>query len=304
MVALKKIVFLGIILFVNLNVYSQKDLRDESHFLYSKIDEYKEWLDSKGFSSVLAFDSLQINENRVKVYLGYSQLNPKDFELNLAWEKLKEKYEKNSRILLEEYLFNNLFFTLEISPDSLDLIVLGTDRHLFEVTIFGSEYGVSIADKIARARDPEKIPIPVIDLKTKYVEQKDKVKSPNLNNITSEVKAFLQNYYKEKGAWWYFAEIEVVKDFQHDLIIEITDLKGEILHNERQYFEYIRIAIKAEKQGKDVVLTYDLMAKYGSGIFLAPRSVNDYKNMDIKYPNSLENYKEKIKSLIHKQLTK
>jgi len=165
-------------------------------------------------------------------------------------------------------------------------------------------FTIYVDEKIAEARDPEKIPIPLINLKTKYVEKKDKLKAADLNKITDEIQAFLKGYYDEKGAWWYYAEVEVVKDFQHELIIEITDLKSEILRNERQYFEYIRITVKAEKQGKNIILTYDLMAKYGSGIFLAPRSTSDYKNIDIKYPRSLENYKEKIKSLILKHLTR
>lgn len=283
---------------------AQEDLRNDSRFFEDKLSEYNEWLEAKGFSSVLWADSLKVYKSNVNVYLGYAQEKQEDFALNVAWDKLKREYEKKSSMQFEEVLFNHLFFTLGIAPDSLDLYVLGHKPHLFTVTVFGSDIGVYVDDKIATPRDPENIPIPVIDLKNKYISQKDKVKAPDLKTITNEVRMFLKNYYKNKGAWWYFAEIEVVKDFQHELIIEITDLKGEILKNERQYFEYIRISVKAEKQGKNVILVYDLMAKYGSGIFLAPRSVSDYKNMDIKYPNSLEKYREKLKSLIHKYLTK
>ncbi len=289
---------------VNYFAYSQTDLRKDSDFLRSKTHEYDEWLAAKGFGDVLIVDSLTVEEHKVSVFLGYPHAEQTDFSLNVAWEKLKNEYESKGKCLLEENLFNNLFFTLEVSPDSVQLIILGKQEYLFRIDILGSELGVVVMDKIAQARDAEKIPIPVINLKNKYIQQKDKIKSADLNKITSEIKLFLQKYYKTKGAWWYFAEVEVVKDFEHDLIIEITDLKNEILKNERDYFEYIRISIKAEKQNNNIILTYDLMAKYGSGIFLAPRSVNDYKNMEIKYANSLENYREKIKSMIHKQLIK
>ncbi len=301
---LKNILLFFALLTISYNSFSQKDLRDDEDFLYHKVNEYSDWLYAKGFSEVIIVDSFVVVEEKVSLYLGYAQTIQEDFSLNVAWQKLKDKYENRSQIQLEEILFNTLFFTLEVEPDSVEIFILGKKSHLFAVEIFGSEVGVYVDDKIAEARDPEKIPIPIIKLKTKYIEKKDKVKAADLSKITTEVINFLKEYYKEKGAWWYFAEIEVIKDFQHELIIEITDLKGEVLRKERQYFEYIRISVKAEKQGKNVILTYDLMAKYGSGIFLAPRSVSDYKNMEIKYSNSLENYKEKIKSLIHKHLTK
>jgi len=302
MKSLKKQLFVILFILINCTSFSQTDLREDADFLRIKINEYDEWLAAKGFGDVLIVDSFTVEEHRVSVFLGYPAREQSDFSLNLAWQMLKNEYESKGKTLLEESLFNTLFFTLEVSPDSLQLIILGKQEHLFKVEILGSEVGVVVIDKIAQARDAEKIPIPIINLKTKYIQQKDKIKSADLNKITSEIRLFLQNYYKAKGAWWYFAEVEVVKDFEHDLIIEITDLKNEVLKNERDYFEYIRISIKAEKQNNNVVLTYDLMAKYGSGIFLAPRSVNDYKNMEIKYANSLENYREKIKSLIHKQL--
>lgn len=301
---LKNIVLLFVFLTISYRSFSQKDLREDKDFLFLKIEEYSEWLEVKGFNQVVIVDSFIVLEDKVSLFLGYSEDSKNDFSLNVAWQELKDKYENKSEVQLEETLFNSLFFTLEVSPDSVEIYILGNKAHLFSVEIIGSETGIFINDKIAAARDSEKIPIPIINLKTKYVEQKDKIKAADLNKITKEISRFLKKYYKEKGAWWYYAEIEIVKNFQHDLVIEITDLKGEVLRKEREYFEYIRISVKAEKQGKNIVLTYDLMAKYGSGIFLAPRSVSDYKNMEIHYSASLEKYKEKIKSLIHKNLTK
>lgn len=295
---------LFLLLFLSLQAFSQRNLKDDAPFFYTKLTDYQQWLDSKGFGNVLSIDSLSIEQESVTVFLGYSESENSDFEFSTAWLKLKNEFENKGKISLEEILFKNLFFTFELSPDSIKLFVLSKQAHLFSVEILGNETGIIVLDKIADARDAQKIPIPTIELKSKYILQKDKVKSPDLNKITSEIKVFLQNYYKNKGAWWYFAEVEVVKDFQHDLIIEVKDLKNEILKDERQYFEYIRIMIKAEKQDANVILVYDLMAKYGSGIFLAPRSVSDYKNMETKYPAALENYREKIKSLIHKHLVK
>ena len=154
MKSLKNILLLFALLTISYSSFSQKDLRDDEDFFYIKVDEYSEWLDAKGFSEVIIVDSFNVSEQKVSLFLGYAQKKTEDFSLNVAWQVLKYKYENGSPVLLEETLFNTLFFTLEVPQDSVEIFILGEKTHLFAVEIFGSESGIYVDEKIAEARDP------------------------------------------------------------------------------------------------------------------------------------------------------
>jgi hypothetical protein len=73
--------------------------------------------------------------------------------------------------------------------------------------------------------------------------------------------------------------------------MEVSHLSDEICPD--GFFEYHRLYLKGVQKGDDVELSWEFQGKYGSGIVFPPRK-NDYKDMDPKYKDNLEEYQSHL----------
>jgi len=103
---------------------------------------------------------------------------------------------------------------------------------------------------------------------------------------------YLTQYYKGKGTpiLWR-AKIDTSFALYDEFVMEVTHLSEEVCPD--GYFEYHRIYVKGLQKGDDVELSWEFQAKYGSGIAFPPRK-NDYKDMEPKYKEELEEYQNRL----------
>lgn len=283
---------------------AQTDLTQYQNFFHERTQSYRQWLSAKSLDQVLRFDSFSVSRAKVKVFLG-SPLNehPNPYALSVGWDELEKQYAKKNGGNLKERLFHTLTFELETGRDSVELHLVGQDPDLFHLTIYSENKIVLWNEQIAFPKAPEEIKIPKIRLRKVFKSHHDEVPLQSLDMALLAIEGYLKGYYSTKGAWWYSAHFDIIRNYEQELVVIITDLRGEILRQEKHYFEYIKILVKAQNNGDNVLITYDLQGKYGSGIFFAPRS-SDYKNMEEQYAEALDNYREKMKTKILKILTK
>ncbi len=113
-----------------------------------------------------------------------------------------------------------------------------------------------------------------------------------LEAVTTNARRYLINYYKPKGTpiLWK-ARVDSSFSTFEEFVLEVTHLSNEICPD--NYFEYHRIYIKGVQKGADVELSWEFQGKYGSGIIFPPRK-NDYKDMDLRYKNNLEDYQSRL----------
>ncbi len=289
--------------------FSQANLQNDQKFITKKIREYESWLELTNFCKVLRIDSFHVGKAMLTVYMGshyndtYLENNSVD-SLAHAWESLKKNYALNYHAKLEKKLFNNLAFTTEVGRDSLKLKILGKNPYKFLIDISYNGHRVKSYEKIARSRLSGTISIPQIKLNCIPKNTKEIHWSRNLEAIRKAISDTLLSYYKSRGTpVLYSAKIEVLKNYEYDLIFEVTNISHEILYD-IGYFEYIRIVTTVKKEGEKVEITYRLQGKYGSGIFRAPRK-SDYKNIETKekYIDYMIRYEEKLKNMINIYLT-
>lgn len=284
---------------------AQNSLTDDEVFLRGQLAEYDEWLRLTRMNHVLRTDSMQIKPDRLIVFLGspyndtFSRTSPDS--LGIAWRELKLAFEAKSNWKLEEKLFNQASFLMEIHRDSLEVRILGASTFLFYVQISYRDQ-LLINQKIAAARADGRIKLPVTELAHVYQSNQPAIRNANVVKVRESISKYLKAYYSTRGTKrLYKAILEVQNEYKNELIYEITYLDHEILHD-IGYFEYIRIHVKVEQRDDDVEILYDLQAKYGSGIFKPPRK-NDYKSIENKYPEYLRDYQLKLENLIRTNIS-
>lgn len=290
--------FIVIFLFAKTSFFAQGDLREDIDFFMVQIEEYKAWLEYAGLASVLRVDSLSINKSKLVMYLGspyndtYNKDNPDS--LMVAWEKLKTNFQAKNQKRLEEELFNTFFFQMEVGRDSAEIVITGKNPYNFTVSVNYNYHSITVDERLAMAKNMRGIIVIAADkLQPKIRTMNDTLNDRVLANVRQEISDYLVNYYQQQGTpVLYTADVEILRNYEHELIFEVTNISHEILHD-IGYFEYIRITVNVKQQGNDVAISYDLQGKYGSGIFRAPRKAN-YKSMDIKYADYLKDYEIRL----------
>lgn len=273
-----------------------QDLRNDKSFFDRRATDFNQWLTIKGLGKTLRYDSLRVYHDSLVVYLGspYNDTYTEQHSDSLAaaWYALKKDYRKKNSNRLEYRLLNTLAFQMEVDLDKLIVHVVGKNRYFFWVSIGYFNKRIHVNEKVATKREVGTIEIPTNRLNSRLKTVTDKIDHKTLSNVRKAISNCLLPYYKSKGVLWYTADVEVIADYEHRLVFEVTDLNREILPD-IGYFEYIRIEIQVKKKENGIEITYNLQGKYGSGIFCAPRK-GDYKSMDAKYPNYMKNYEYKL----------
>lgn len=287
---------------------AQSDLRNYRNFFTRQLTEYSEWLTSKNIDQLLRVDSIEVTKNNLILFLGspyndtYTSRGPDS--LAVIWNNLKNDFYRKTGNKLEDMIFSRFFFLMDVGRDSAIINIYGKNPFLFTVNISCENNRVVALEHIANPKPAGTIEIDPLQLTRIKHTTKDKLSSRSLHEIRKEISKCLISYYKSKGSFWHTADVKIIQDYMHELVFEVTMLSNEILNDNDlfSFFEYIRISIKVEQLGNDVLISYDIQGKYGSGIFYPPRK-NDYKSIENKFPGYIEDYEKFVKNKIRKHLT-
>jgi hypothetical protein len=292
-----KFAILVIIFFAAIKASSQ-DLRNDSSFFYSKLSEYESWLASSGFKQVLQIDSLNISAENVSLYFGSHFANMDT--LAAAWCQIKKKYNSKTENAIYSELFDRFAFDMEIGRDSAAIYIIGKTSYLFNIkVVFNKELIVNEEFAPCQTMGRSSIKFDVKELNCIGKDTTLKIKE-TMYNIRAKIENYFREYYKGKGAYSKEPKIDILSDNRAELSFEVTNINKLVL--DRGFFEYHQINIEVKKEEGGVVVDLNLLAKYGSGLFNAPRK-SEYKDMEPKYSDYVRSFEAKLKNNIVKLLT-
>ena len=89
-----------------------------------------------------------------------------------------------------------------------------------------------------------------------------------------------------------------VLEIENEFSIEITNISKEVLDDFAiGYFELIIIDVFIQEKDQNVEIVYNFRAKYGSGIFVAPRR-SGYVDINSDYPEYVKRYDKRVRKMI------
>ncbi|MFN8258725.1 MAG: hypothetical protein U0W24_23760 [Bacteroidales bacterium] len=283
------------------NSPAQQSLINDSSFFYSKITEIDELVENMGLNQFYHLSGINISDDKVHLFFDANQTRA-DSAI-AAWLLLKTKFDSGYDYRVANTFFNTIAFDLELGKDSLE-IVLGANIEDFKVYLnFEPGKGLVVNEEYkAPKRTFKSLIIKYDDLNLADASLKTKGDQVTMKGIRAAIGNYLRNFYKDKGTFFYDAQLDVLKENSNELTFEISKLSKEIL-NDRNYFEFIRIEVKILKADKDFEIKYQVQGKYGSGFGFVPRS-SEYRNMEPSFSDYLNRYEEKLAQNINQILIK
>lgn len=307
---LKPISFFLFVFFLPGLLLSQVDFRKDAGFFRNQEQEFQHWLEANELHLVFRTNGLDIQSDKVTVFLTYAGEAPRCDFLQNAWESAEKVFNKEHHFeqLFHEKLLDTWSVLTELSPKKVEIIVRCADDGLFNVRIFGESDGRILAEENDRkAMGNGTIPIPFEGLKEVYTggHLDSLARKLTVRKVRLAVADYLLNqWYKGKGtSILYNVRIDTLNSYFTEFTWEFSRLSNEVL--EDGYFEYHRIHIQVQERNDKLELSWQFTGKYGSGILFPPRK-NDYKLMETYYKEELENYEKtlfkKITEFLQKQL--
>ncbi len=281
--------------------YAQSDLRNDSTFFLSKRTEIENILESAGISQFYQLANIEVD--RDKLIINFNSVQTTADSAIIAWRLLQTKYDSIPEYRVAKNLFKTLAFEMEVGKDSLELH-LGVNVKDFKIDInYDLENGIIIKEGFkAPKRTFKSIIIKFDDLSIPKQTSKTNNDALTIKEIRKLISDYLKNHFQTKGTFFYDSQMDILKENSSELTFEVSKLSKEII-SDRNYFEFIRIEIKIQKNEKDYEVKYQIQGKYGSGIGFAPRR-SEYRNMEPEFSDYLNRYEETLAEQINELLTR
>jgi hypothetical protein len=289
------------------SISAQTDLRSDSTFFNSREKTLNEWLVKTGIAQTFTVDSIIIKKTKLEVLL--ISRYPDIDSLTIAWNGLKQNYNMDNPEALYRKIFNFFAFELDLGKDSLSIIYRLNKKDKIAEVNYNKKKGLlvkarSFEKAYANSRSFNTINIELDKLNVSdgpAFEYPAGSSGASIKETRKKISNYLNDFYAQKGTFWYDAKFEILKERYNELTFEVTQLSNEIL-NDRNYFEYIRIELLIEKKDDNFDIKIDVMGKYSGGFGFLPRR-SEFRNMENDFGDYLQNYQDKLALKINRILT-
>lgn len=272
---------------------SAQDLRHDKAFFDKKRAEYNQWLQRNRLGQILIADSISASPSRVTLFLRptYSGRHTCD-SLQNAWQRLERSNRQVNGQAFHERLLHKWAFLAEVHEDQVEIMVRCHDPAHFKAKIYSNRGRIPVEEQNIRSGSMLELDLPISLQGINTGDNSCLFRGKNVNSLCTKARLWLVNYYKNKGTpiLWK-ARVDTSYTAYDEFILEVTHLNYEICPD--GFFEYHRIYVKGIQKGEDVELSWEFQGKYGSGIIFPPRK-NDYKDMELHYKSSLEEYQKRL----------
>jgi len=269
------------------------DLRNDKAFFLKKKTEFNQWLRQNQLDKVLRADSVAVSAQKVTLFLlpAYQGKHVCD-SIQCAWDKLEKANRKVNGQFFHERLLHKWAFLAEIHDDQAEVIVRCHEPAHFQAKIYSRDGKVPVEQRNIRSATVLDVSLPGSLQGVNTGDNKTIIQGKKVGPVCSAARRYLTNVYKTKGTpvLWK-AKIDTSYAARDEFVLEVTHLSYEICPD--GFFEYHRIYVKGLQKGDDVELSWEFQGKYGSGIIFPPRK-NDYKDMELRYKTSLDDYQRKL----------
>ncbi len=286
------------LLFVSIRSHAQFTETDSLYFV-AAIEEFQVWLDSTPAAKALRTDGFEYTQNKLTLKLHTAS--------RLDWLSLRSAYYQYCERHIGETFLKKMVFHFEVPLDSINILI----------TADADEYQTLIDCVNGVVGDNDALPI---DVNTKGVGAGDypisemasfssapiiakNLSVKDIDNLKEQIISYFEGHYKNKEQWWgREAQVEIL-EIDNEFTIEITNISKEVLDDfSVGYFELIIIDIFIRPNGQNIEIVYNFRAKYGSGIFIAPRR-SGYKDINGIYPEYVQRYDRRVRKMIQNVAT-
>jgi hypothetical protein len=270
------------------------DLRQDKAFFLKKKNEMNQWLWQNKLNRILVADSVAVSAQKVTLFIrpAYQGKHICD-SIQCAWDKLERTSRLTSGVYFHERLLHKWAFLSEIHEEQAEIVVRCHEPAHFQAKIYSTAGKIPVDERNIRSGAVMDVSLPASSIQgISNGENKTTFTHKKVNALCTRARVYLTNLYKTKGTpvLWR-AQIDSSYTAYDEFVLEVTHLSYEICPD--GYFEYHRIFVKGLQKGDDVELSWEFQGKYGSGIIFPPRK-NDYKDMDLRYKDNLEDYQRKL----------
>lgn len=270
-----------------------QDLRLDKPFFDKKKAEFNAWLRFNHLGHLLKADSIAVSNRKVSLFLRptYSGKRTCD-SLQCAWQKLENANRMINGQSFHERLLHKWAFLAEIHENQAEVVIRCHEPPHFHARVYTKAGRVPVDERNIRSGSMISMQLPASLQGINSGDNQTLLRDKNLGQVCTKARQWLVNQYKAKGTpiLWK-AKIDTSYTAYDEFVLEVTHLNNEICPD--GYFEYHRIYVKGIQKGADVELSWEFQGKYGSGIIFPPRK-NDYKDMELKYKSSLEEYQKRL----------
>jgi hypothetical protein len=272
---------------------SAQDLRSDKAFFNKKRVEYNHWLRRNHLGHILRADSISTTMNRVTLFLRPTYNGKRTCDsLQCAWQHLEKANRQVNGQLFHERLLHKWAFLAEVHEEQAEVVVRCHDPAHFRAKIYSKNGRVPVEERNIRSGALLQIDLPTSLQGINTGDNTYLFRGKNVSTLCTNARRWLVNYYKDKGTpvLWK-AKVDTSYTAYNEFVLEVTHLNYEICPD--GFFEYHRVYVKGLQKGEDVELSWEFQGKYGSGIIFPPRK-NDYKDMDLHYKSSLDEYQKRL----------
>ncbi|MBN8677453.1 MAG: hypothetical protein J0M29_04465 [Chitinophagales bacterium] len=270
-----------------------QDLRLDKPFFDKKKAEFNAWLRFNHLGHLLKADSIAVSNRKVSLFLRptYSGKRTCD-SLQCAWQKLENANRMINGQSFHERLLHKWAFLAEIHENQAEVVIRCHEPPHFHARVYTKAGRVPVDERNIRSGSMISVQLPASLQGINSGDNQTLLRDKNLGQVCTKARQWLVNQYKAKGTpiLWK-AKIDTSYTAYDEFVLEVTHLNNEICPD--GYFEYHRVYVKGIQKGTDVELSWEFQGKYGSGIIFPPRK-NDYKDMELKYKSSLEEYQKRL----------
>ncbi|MCW5924244.1 MAG: hypothetical protein KIS77_18120 [Saprospiraceae bacterium] len=269
------------------------DLRQDKYFFQKKRTEFDSWLRQNELEHIFKTDSVAVTAKKVTLFLRPTHDSKLVCDsLQCAWTKLEQGNRKVNGQFFHERLLHKWAFLAEIHPDQAEVVVRCHDPAHFLAKIYSREGKVPVEQRSIRSGVVAEVNTPNSLQGVNTGDNKLILPGKKVKAVCLAARTYLADYYKPKGTpiLWK-AKVDTSYTAYDEFVLEVTHLNYEICPD--GFFEYHRIYVKGLQKGDDVEISWEFQGKYGSGIIFPPRK-NDYKDMDLRYKNNLEEYQKRL----------
>jgi hypothetical protein len=284
---------LSFISFLPFGRTQQTDLRKDKGFFLKKKQELNLWLKQNKLDGILYADSVSVSAKKVTLYIRPTFRGKHVCDsLQCAWDKLEQANRRINGQFFHERLLHKWAFLSEIHEDQAEIMIRCHEPAHFQAKISSNKGKIPVEERNIRSAAVIDVATPVSLQGVNTGDNKTVLQGKKVNVVCVNARRYLTAFYQNKGTpvLWK-ARVDSSYTAYDEFVLEVTHLSDEICPD--GYFEYHRIYVKGLQKGDDVELSWEFQGKYGSGIIFPPRK-NDYKDMDLRYKSSLEEYQRKL----------
>lgn len=263
---------------------AQTGLQKEADYFQEHRQNFEAWLDTTQLSQHIQVQKLKVRPEQVLLFM---EIENKDI-----WFDLKDEFQQKFHTNFAKKLMDKFLFQMSVGQDSAEINIICKSED-YPIGIYYQNGQLVVDEALPLVTTKGMFQLNISDFPT----GKPQTAKGKSEYIKRNVKLYLRDYYLSKSSFWHKVHFSVI-DNEEEMSFEISNLKKEVLDDfVLGYFEFIMIDMYFIQNGNIVEVTYELQAKYGSGIFIAPRR-SGYKDMEPKYQDYVERYRKKFRSMI------